>query len=283
MFILCHYGNEYLTNYFTINLVKKQLGVVKMTIKIENLRFAYNGHDILRNIKLTFEKGKIYGILGLNGSGKTTLLKLMLGLLQEQDGEVLIFGQKKKSLRQDEIAKVISYVPQGLNITYDISVIEFLLMGYNPFLKLFEKPNETHVEKAKCQLEEMELIHLINKSLLSLSGGELQMVLIARALIQNTDFIIMDEPVSNLDLKNQRYVLDLIKEAKTKYKKTIIVSLHDPNLIRKYCDLAILLKDGEILCMGDVNEIINMENLKRIYSLEFEEIKTSGYHYYIGR
>jgi len=253
-----------------------------MGIEIEDLSFAYKEINVLKMINLNFEKGKIYGLLGLNGSGKTTLLKLILGLLKENQGLIIINDKKKRDLKEDEISKYISYVPQDINITYDISVMDFILMGFNPFLRLFEKPNKDHETLAIEQLNQMKLSHLANTSLMLLSGGELQMVLIARALIQNTDYIVMDEPVSNLDLKNQRYVLDKIQEVSQLYNKAIIISLHDPNLIKKYCDDAILLKEGEVLSHGLSKDIINIKNLQEIYNLPFEEIKSiNGSSYFI--
>lgn len=254
-----------------------------MGIDIKNLSFSYKDKNVLRNISLHFEKGKIYGLLGLNGSGKTTLLKLILGLLKEDQGKVLINEKNKLDYEEDEISKYIAYVPQNLNISYDVSVLDFILMGFNPFLRLFEKPNKEHEKLALEQLYQMRLTHLTNKSLTSLSGGELQMILIARALIQNTDFIIMDEPIANLDLKNQSYVLDKIQEISKLYKKSIIVSLHDPNLIKKYCDDAILLKDGEVISQGASIDIINKENLKVVFNMPFEKIKTTtGSNYFIA-
>ncbi len=254
-----------------------------MEIEIKNLSFAYKEKNVLNNINLSFKTGKIYGLLGLNGSGKTTLLKLILGLLNEMQGTILINEKNKMDFKEDEIAKYIAYVPQSLDITYDISVLDFILMGFNPFLRLFEKPNKNHELQAIEQLYQMNLSHLVSKSLISLSGGELQMILIARALIQNTEFIIMDEPVSNLDLKNQRYVLDKIQEVSRVYKKAIIITLHDPNLIKKYCDEAILIKDGEVISHGASTDIINRENLKRIFNMPFEKIRTTdGSSYFIG-
>ena len=246
-----------------------------MGIEMKNISFSYGEKKILKNINLSFEKGKIYGLLGLNGSGKTTLLKVVLGLLKEDQGVVLINGRANKDYKDEEISKNIAYVPQSISITYDISVMDFLLMGFNPFLKLFEKPSKKHQEIAEDYLRQVQISHLRKKSLNSLSGGELQMVLITRALIQNTDFIIMDEPVSNLDLKNQRYIMGKIREVSRKYDKTMIMSLHDPNLIRKYCDRAILLKQGEVIESGIAVESINRTNLRKIYDIPFEKIETT--------
>ncbi|QVK17580.1 ABC transporter ATP-binding protein [Mycoplasmatota bacterium] len=254
-----------------------------MGIDIEDLCFSYKDKKVLRNINLHFEKGKIYGLLGLNGSGKTTLLKLILGLLKEDQGMVSINEKNKLDYKVDEISKYIAYVPQNLSISYDVTVLDFILMGFNPFMKLFEKPSKNHELEALELLNQMQLSHLKENNLSSLSGGELQMVLIARALIQNTEFIIMDEPVSNLDLKNQRHVLDKIKEISKLYKKAIIISLHDPNLIKKYCDYTILLKDGEVISHGKSIEIINQKNLKKIFDMPFEKIQsTDDTYYFLG-
>lgn len=244
-----------------------------MAISIKNINFSYGSKQVLKNINLNFKEGNIYGILGLNGSGKTTLLKLVLGLLEESSGEILIGGKNKKLYSSASLSKNISYVPQSISITYHISVMDFLLMGFNPYLKLLERPGEAHKIKARNYLIEMNIEGLETKELSTLSGGELQMVLIARALIQDTDFIIMDEPVSSLDLKNQRYVMEKIKEISRRYNKAIIISLHDPNLIRKYCQQAILLKDGKLVKVGPAKDVINKENLKEIYDMSFERFE----------
>jgi ABC-type cobalamin/Fe3+-siderophores transport system ATPase subunit len=245
-----------------------------MGIKIKNVHFSYGLNPVLQDINLNFEKGKIYGLLGLNGSGKTTLLKVILGLIQEAEGEVLIQGKNKNLYNATSLSKNIAYVPQHISITYDLSVMDFLLMGFNPYLKLLERPGKKHENLARTYLEEMKIEMLEDKNLSTLSGGELQMVLIARALIQDTDFIIMDEPVSSLDLKNQRYVMEKIKEISSRYNKGIIVSLHDPNLIRRYCDRAILLKNGSVVESGSVLETINRANLKEIYDMPFEKFES---------
>lgn len=251
-----------------------------MGIKINNMNFAYELNPVLHDINLEFEKGKIYGLLGLNGSGKTTLLKVIMGLLKEDKGEVLIQGKNKNLYNHNSLSKNISYVPQNISITYDISVMDFLLMGFNPYLKLLERPGEEHENSARNYLVEMNIGALEHKNLSILSGGELQMVLIARALIQDTDFIIMDEPVSSLDLKNQRHVMEKIKEISTRYNKAIIVSLHDPNIIRRYCDYAILLKEGKVINSGPVFETINRTNLREIYDMPFEKLEsTQGTNY----
>lgn len=251
-----------------------------MGIKINNMNFAYELNPVLHDINLEFEKGKIYGLLGLNGSGKTTLLKVIMGLLKEDKGEVLIQGKNKNLYNHNSLSKNISYVPQNISITYDISVMDFLLMGFNPYLKLLERPGEEHENSARNYLAEMNIGALEHKNLSILSGGELQMVLIARALIQDTDFIIMDEPVSSLDLKNQRHVMEKIKEISTRYNKAIIVSLHDPNIIRRYCDYAILLKEGKVINSGPVFETINRTNLREIYDMPFEKLEsTQGTNY----
>lgn len=251
-----------------------------MGIKIKDMNFSYDLKPVLHDINLNFEEGKIYGLLGLNGSGKTTLLKVILGLLKETRGEVLIQGKNKSLYNASSLSKNIAYVPQHISITYDISVMDFLLMGFNPYLKLLERPGEKHANIAKSYLKEMKIEILENKDLSTLSGGELQMVLIARALIQDTDFIIMDEPVSSLDLKNQRYVMEKIREVRNRYNKAIIVSLHDPNLIRRYCDSAVLLKNGRVVENGPVLETINRANLKEIYDMPFEKFEsTKGTNY----
>ncbi len=245
-----------------------------MDINIENLYFSYNDKYILKDINLQFKRGNIYALLGRNGSGKTTLIKLILGLINYNYGIITIEGKSTKEILPKELSKVISYVPQYEEAIYGIKVIELVVMGRNPYLNLFDKPSYKEYELAEKALENLGVGHLMQKSYSQISGGERQLVLIARALVQNTKFILMDEPISNLDIKNQHEVLKKIKSIAEGFNIGVVISLHDPNLAMRYCHEGILLKEGKVVNFGEIQEVLNPNTLAAIYDMNFEVLST---------
>lgn len=245
-----------------------------MDINIENLYFSYNDKYILKDINLQFKRGNIYALLGRNGSGKTTLIKLILGLINYNHGIITIEGKSTKEILPKELSKVISYVPQYEEAIYGIKVIELVVMGRNPYLNLFDKPSYKEYELAEKALENLGVGHLMQKSYSQISGGERQLVLIARALVQNTKFILMDEPISNLDIKNQHEVLKKIKSIAEDFNIGVVISLHDPNLAMRYCHEGILLKEGKVVNFGEIQEVLSPNTLAVIYDMNFEVLST---------
>lgn len=245
-----------------------------MDIKIENLDFSYKDINILNNINLKFKRGKSYALLGRNGSGKTTLIKLILGLLNYNYGIITIEGKKSKEIYTKDLSKLIAYVPQYEESIYGIKVIELVVMGRNPYLNLFDIPSYKEYELAEKALENLGVKHLMQKSYSEISGGERQLVLIARALVQNTKFILMDEPISNLDIKNQHEVLRKIKNIAEDFNIGIVLSIHDPNLAMRYCHEGVLLKDGKVINSGEIQEILCPQTLSAIYDMDFETLNS---------
>lgn len=245
-----------------------------MDINIENLYFSYNDRYILKDINLKFKRGNIYALLGRNGSGKTTLIKLMLGLLRFNEGLITIEGKDSREIPTKELSKLMAYVPQYEEAIYGIKVIELVVMGRNPYLNLFDRPSYKEYELAEKALESLGIKHLMQKSYSQISGGERQLVLIARALVQNTKFILMDEPISNLDIKNQHEVLRKIKSIAEDFNIGVVFSIHDPNLAMRYSHEGVLLKDGKVVRSGEIQEILCPNTLEAIYDMSFEVLKT---------
>ena len=247
-----------------------------MNIKVENLYFSYNDKYILENINLEFKKGNMYALLGRNGSGKTTLIKLILGLLKFKRGLITIEGKNSKKIPIKELSKLIAYVPQNEEAIYGIKVIELVVMGRNPYLNLFDMPSYKEYELAQKALENLGIGHLAQKNYCEISGGERQLVLIARALVQNTKFILMDEPISNLDIRNQHEVLEKIKNIAKDFNIGIVLSIHDPNLAMRYCNEAVLLKDGKVIHSGKTEEILCQQSLLEVYDMKFEMLNSKN-------
>ena len=238
-------------------------------IDIENLTFAYGKRKILKGIELKISKNKLTGILGPNGCGKTTLLKNILGYLKEDTGKIILNGKSNKKYTQKEKAKLISFVPQKSQLMSGLSVEEFVLMGRLPHLKnSWDGYSKHDNEIATKFLKELNLNEFSKRQAITLSGGEFQRVLLARALTQEPKIILLDEPTSALDLNHALELMQKVKLAVSEKELTAVTVLHDLNLASMFCDELIILKDGKVYCKGTPKEIITKENLREVYNLE---------------
>ncbi len=253
-----------------------------MNIKISNLSFKYNKkakNSVLDNISVDIKEGTINVLLGLNGCGKTTLIKLLAGLMKPVEGSIEYNSKDLQSIKIRERAKVFSYVPQQANVTNDIPVRQYLSYGTTNTLAFYEHPGKEEMERVEKTAERLHISYLLDKNLGEISGGELQIVLIACSLIQETPIMLLDEPTSALDMKNQNLVLSVLKEI-AEEGKTIILSSHNPNHALFLDSHVILINEGKICKEGSAKELIKIEVLKPIYGdsvcvskdLEYEEI-----------
>lgn len=237
-----------------------------MSIEIENLTFNYKTKRILEDISIKAEAGSFLGVLGPNGTGKSTLLKSIAGLLKIEKGNIKIFEKDIKDYKVKEIAQTISYVPQHTGSNFPISVIDAVAMGRTPFIS--GKLSETDKDKVFAAISLLELDEFAFRDINELSGGERQKVLIARSIVQETKIMLLDEPTSSLDIKNQLDVLVKVKEI-IKVKKIVgIVAIHDINLASMFCDYLVFLHDKRIYSKGLVKDVINEKSLRDIYGVE---------------
>ncbi|OKY77297.1 MAG: ABC-type cobalamin/Fe(3+)-siderophores transport system ATPase component [Candidatus Methanohalarchaeum thermophilum] len=237
-----------------------------MKLQVKDIKFSYNSKSILNKVNFKVKKGEIVGILGPNGSGKTTLLKCINKNLKIDYGSVYIQKQDIKNLKQKQIAEKMGYVPQEDANNFPSTVFDTVLMGRRPHSTW--RPSTKDKEIVTNILEKIDLKDQATRDINELSGGQRQKALIARALAQQPEILIFDEPTSSLDVKHQLEVLDLIKK-ETKTDVSAIMAIHDINLASKYCDKFIFLKDGEILDAGGT-EVINQENIRKVYGVEAE-------------
>lgn len=238
-----------------------------MNIKISNLSFKYDkkaAKNVLNSINLEIKPGSVNVLLGLNGCGKTTLIKLLAGLEKPLEGTIEYDGSNLQTIRIRERAKIFAYVPQQANVTNDIPVRQYLSYGTTNTLAFYEHPGKEEMERVEATAERLNISHLLDKNLGEVSGGELQIVLIACSLIQNTEILLLDEPTSALDMKNQNLVLSILKEV-AKEGKTIILSSHNPNHALYLDSNVVLIHDGVIRDEGSAKELIKVEKLKPIY------------------
>ncbi len=238
-----------------------------MKIDINKLDFKYPSNQIFSNINLSFNEKKLHGILGPNGCGKTTLLKTILKLLKVKNDSIYINNEDINTLSRDNLAKEIAYVEQSSKQIPNISVIEYINLARYLYSD-FNKQNNPIINKV---IELLKINNLKNKNLTQLSGGELQKVVIARALAQETKIILLDEPTANLDPLHQIEIMNLLKDLVNKKDLTIITTLHDINLSLQYCDEIVLIKNN-IITQGLTNEVINKENIKKYFNLNSQFI-----------
>ena len=236
-------------------------------IKTKNLNFSYGEKKILKNINISLKRGKLTCLLGANGSGKTTIIKTLNGIIKKDSGQIFIDETNLADLKQKEIAQKISMVPQEHNSVFSYKSIDVVIMGVTPYLAFGKQPEKSVYDKAKKIMKKLNILKMADRNYNELSGGERQLVLIARALLQNTEYMLFDEPTSHLDFKNQHLILQELQKL-TKKKKGVVTALHDPNLALKYSDQVIIIKEGEILTSGNTKKVMNSNNLSEAYEAE---------------
>ena len=236
-------------------------------IDVKELSFQYQrkGKLVLDKLNFSCEKGTVNVLIGLNGSGKTTLIKTIAGLLENYQGEVFIDGENLKSLSIKERAKKMAYVSQRSNAVDDFPVLDYLLFGTVNKMNFYQSPKEEDKKKVLDCAKQFGIMHLIDKKLGEISGGERQIVSICAAIVQDTNLVILDEPTSALDIKNQHAVLSIIKKIAKEQGKTFILSSHNPNHSLYLDSNVFLLKSGTIVAQGRAEDIINIEALKTVY------------------
>lgn len=237
-----------------------------MKLQVKDVKFSYNSKPVLDNINFEVKESEILGVLGPNGSGKTTLLKCINKNLKPDSGSVFVQERDIKKLDQKQIAEKMGYVPQEDGSSFPTTVFDTVLMGRRPHSTW--RPSSKDKKIVSNILEKIDLINHATRDINELSGGQRQKVLIARALAQKPEIMVLDEPTNSLDIKHQLEVFDLVKE-ETKNGISAITAIHDINLASKFCDKFIFLKDGKIEDAGG-SEIINSENIGKIYDVEVE-------------
>ena len=239
-------------------------GVIKAT----NLSFSYDGKkDVFKDISFQVSKGEIMAVLGANGVGKTTMMRCMMRFLNLKSGEVFINGKDTKKLNSSQFWENISYVPQAKNLVFGYSVLNMVVMGRSQFVKFGYTPGKQEYKKAYEILKEMGMEEFAHRSCNSLSGGQLQMVLIARALIKEPDILIMDEPESNLDMKNQLKVLEIMEKISRERNVTVIINTHYPEHALRYADKTLILgKDSYVF--DESHKAITKENIYKYFNVD---------------
>ena len=217
---------------------------------VQKLCAGYTGAPIIRNLSFSIGSGKLLGILGANGSGKTTLLKALCGILPH-DGTCSLEGTLLDNMSARQIARLVSYIPQRSGISIDISVLDVVLMGFNPQLHLLEYPNDSMRRQAIRALETVGLLSRAHDNYLHLSEGQKQLCILARTLVADAKLLLLDEPESALDVRCRHRMLQIIRNWTREDTRCAVVTLHDPALALNFCDTLLLLEGGQ--CIGTLH------------------------------
>jgi iron complex transport system ATP-binding protein len=236
-------------------------------IETDDLAFAYGERLVLDGVSLLVEKGEMIGVLGPNGSGKTTLLKILSGVLTAS-GEVKLNGKDIRSYGRRALSRLFAVVPQESQIQFPFTVAEIVLMGRASRHNLFGLEGEPDLEAARKSMEVTETLSLADRYLHELSGGEKQRVMIARALAQEPEILLLDEPAAFFDLKHQLRVFGLMRRLNRERGLTIVAALHDLNLAALFFPRLVLLAGGKIFCDGGAKDVLTEETIREVYGVE---------------
>lgn len=247
-----------------------------MKLELKNVTAGYGKKEIVKDISFSMNTGESLFLLGPNGVGKTTLFKTILGFIKPQKGEILLDGKNMKKFSANELAKIIGYVPQAHNPPFPFKVMDVILMGRTAYIKKFGSPTKRDYEIANKAMATLNISYLKDEIYTEISGGEKQLVLIARALTQQPKILIMDEPTSNLDYGNQVRLLEHIDKL-VKSGIGLIMTSHFPNHVFLCASKVVVIKDGLLHSVGKPKDVLTEENLEDIYGTKsmMIDIKTN--------
>ncbi|MDU5109076.1 MAG: ATP-binding cassette domain-containing protein [Clostridium sp.] len=236
-------------------------------IEIKNINKSYGSKKVVDNVSFNIEEGKITSFIGPNGAGKSTVLSIISRLLDADSGEVFIDGKEIKAWDSKELSKKLSILKQNNNLNIRLTIRELVSFGRFPYCEgKLKKEDEKFIEDA---LSYMKLTDIQDKYIDELSGGQRQRAYIAMILAQDTDYILLDEPLNNLDMKHSAEMMKMLRQMVNDFGKTIVIVIHDINFASCYSDTIVALKDGKLVNHTSTEEMITENNLKRLYDMNF--------------
>ncbi|MDO5100508.1 MAG: ABC transporter ATP-binding protein [Eubacteriales bacterium] len=246
-------------------------------LTVEELSFAYRTKQVLKNVNLKLQTGQMICVLGENGSGKTTLFRCLMGLLQPQNGRIFYDDMNIKHMSERKLATQVAYIPQSHIPIFNFLTEDVVMMGAASRIGLFQAPGERERKRAKRLMECIGIEHLIGCGYAEISGGERQLVLIARALLSGAKILIMDEPTANLDYGNQQQIVSTMLSLCEK-GYSVLVSIHHPQQVLDMDTDSLILHQGQVLAMGKTREVVTAELLSKVYHypIAIEEIERRG-------
>lgn len=245
--------------------------------KVKNGSFSYGASSVLQNLSFKLRKGKFYGLIGPNGSGKSTLIDLLMGIRELGSGELVFCGKPINRYRRRDLARHLALVPQNINVGFDFSVHAIVLMGRHPHIPRFSQPSHQDLELVEKTLVLLDIHHLRERSITNLSGGERQRVIVARALAQDTDVLMLDEATSNLDIQHTIDIMRVLRNRVEQTELTVVAAIHDLNLAAAFCDELLVLKNKTLHLSGPVRSILTADLVKEVFSVEATIDNHDGY------
>jgi len=243
-------------------------------LMVEDVSFSYRQNEVLKNLSFSVPRGRVVGILGANGAGKSTLFKLILGVLPLRRGDIIINGRSVKTLSNRERAKQMAYIPQTQKGTFQFTVEEMVLMGTTASFGMFSQPGKPERIKAAEAMRLLQIEQFSNRLYDQLSGGEQQLVLIARAVAQDAPILIMDEPTASLDYGNQIRVLEQIRQLADR-GYLVLISTHNPQHIFLYADDVLLIEGGTAIVFGKPQDVLSEALLSHVYRVPIQLEKSA--------
>ncbi len=236
--------------------------------QLTDLSFAYRNSPVLKNIHLQLNRGKFYGVIGGNGSGKSTLLELLIGTLKPSTGTIKYQNKHLITYSRKDLATKLALVPQHFSMDFEYRVKDVVLMGRHPHIPRFSSPSSHDNKTVEDAMKTMDILRFQDRPVVALSGGELQRVVMARALAQETEVLILDEATSNLDIQHTIAIMRVMRKRVKENGLTVIAAIHDLNLAAAFCDDCLVLKDGHIFANDTVNNIFTTDLLQAVFTVD---------------
>lgn len=236
-------------------------------IELEHITFGYGKDTLFHDLSIQVKEGEFCAVVGPNGSGKTTLLKCVAGLLTPDDGNVFVNGRNVREFGTRELATQVAYVPQRQDLIFDLPVYDMVMMGRNPYQRHWQLANAQDDAIVEEMLAQCNLTHLRDRMASELSGGELQRTLIARAMAQQTPVMLLDEPLSNLDVAHKFEIMEILQRLNKEHNILVMIIVHDFPIALQYATHALLMKSGSILQHDVVKAVLSPGNIRECFDL----------------
>lgn len=249
---------------------------MSLLLKTDQLNFAYDSEPILNDITFSIDSMEFVGLIGPNGSGKSTLLKLIGGILNSNQGKIDFKGKPIESIPKKELAQSITWIPQDHPMVFPFTVQEIVMMGRHPYLTPLSFEGEEDFQIVQHAMEITKTLQFAERYFNEISGGEKQRVMLASAIAQEPEIMLLDEPTSALDLKYQVQILNILKRLNEQKKITLILAMHDLNLASRFCQRLILLQDGVIVRDGTPEDVLQKDIIEKVYGVEVELHSLNG-------